>query len=113
MIASLTVDDGELMTRYFVTRHTGALVWAEQHGYVFDIHLNHLDSSHQFKRGDVVAGTLPVNIVADLCAQGIVYFNLSLQLPAELRGQELTAGQLTQCAARLEQLVVMRPFPYG
>ena len=97
------------MTRYFITRHTGALAWAAQQGYTFDVHLSHLDPTHRFEHGDVVAGTLPVNIVADLCAQGVVYLNLSLQLPADLRGQELTVAQLQQCDARLEQLVVTRP----
>jgi CRISPR-associated protein Csx16 len=97
------------MTRYFVTRHTGALAWAKQHGYTFDVHVSHLEPTHAFVAGDVVAGTLPVNIVADLCAQGVVYLNLSLQLPVALRGQELTAEQLQQCEARLEQLMVTRP----
>lgn len=109
MMAGPTVDDGEAMTRYFVTRHTGAVAWAERHGHVFDVYLAHLEPTQTFVAGDVVAGVLPVHLVAELCEQGVVYLNLSLNLPVTLRGQELSADQLEQCEARLEQLVVLRP----
>lgn len=94
------------MPRYFVTRHQGAVQWSADQGYVFDHYLSHLDEDHRFAQGDVVAGILPVHLVAQLCAQGVIYLNLSLDMPAAWRGQELTAAQLTVCAARLERFVV-------
>jgi|JI10StandDraft_1071094.scaffolds.fasta_scaffold235926_3 CRISPR-associated protein Csx16 len=94
------------MARYFVTRHQGAVQWAADQGYQFDHYLSHLDESHPLKQGDVVAGILPVHWVAQLCAQGVIYLNLSLDLPPAWRGQELSAAQLTACAARLERFVV-------
>jgi CRISPR-associated protein Csx16 len=39
---------------------------------------------------------------AAVCSQGARYFNLSLDLPADWRGRELSAYELRQCQARLE-----------
>lgn len=94
------------MTRYFITRHQGAVQWSADQGYVFDHYLSHLDPSHPFEQGDVVAGILPVHVVAQLCAQGVIYLNLSLDMPPQWRGQELSAAQLRACHARLERFVV-------
>lgn len=96
------------MSRYFVTRHSGALAWATQQGIVFDQHLTHLTEAVQLQAGDVVAGTLPVNLAADLCARGVIYLHLSLELPESLRGQELSAEQLHACHAKLERFDIQR-----
>ena len=96
------------MTRYFITRHPGALDWARRHGHVFEVHLTHLPEDQVLHAGDVVAGTLPVNLIADLNAQGVDYLHLSLDLPASMRGRELSADELEQCGARLEGFVVRR-----
>ena len=53
--------------------------------------------------GDVVIGTLPVNLVAEVCARGARYLNLSLDLPPEARGRELTADELETFGARVEE----------
>lgn len=90
------------MTTFFVTRHPGAIEWAGQHDINFDQHLTHLDPA-RISAGDTVIGSLPIHLAAEVCARGARYFNLSIDLPAGLRGQELDAATLDQCTARLEE----------
>ena len=96
------------MTRYFITRHPGALDWTRRHGHVFEVHLTHLPEDQVLHAGDVVAGTLPVNKAADLHAAGVAYWHLSLDLPEPMRGRELSADDLEACGARLERFEVVR-----
>lgn len=91
------------MTTYFISRHPGALAWVKQQGVHYDKHLVHLDDAGQINPGDQVIGTLPINQAAAVCARGGRYFHLSLQLPAELRGQELSADTLNRLNATLEE----------
>ena len=93
------------MTTYFVTRHPGALAWAQRHGVQVDRQLAHLDAS-VVEAGDTVIGILPVNLAAQVCARGGRYLNLSLDLPAEARGRELSADELEAYGARLEAYAV-------
>lgn len=95
------------MTKYFISRHKGAKVWAEQQGLKFDVYLPHLDSV-SINQGDIVAGTLPVNLAAKVCEQGGHYWNLSLDLPVSARGRELTADELTLYGAVLEEFMVRK-----
>ena len=84
-----------------VDRPAIAKVWAAEQGLRIDQHLTHLDTAH-IQRGDTVIGTLPVHLAAAVCSQGARFFNLSLDLPAQWRGRELSADELRQCNARLE-----------
>lgn len=93
------------MTTYFVTRHPGAVAWAQRHGVQVDRQLAHLDPA-VVEAGDTVIGTLPINLAAQVCARGARYLNLSLDLPAEARGHELTADELDAFGTRLEAYVV-------
>lgn len=95
------------MTTFFVTRHPGALDWARQQGIAWDEHVIHLDPQ-KVGAGDTVIGSLPVHLAAEVCARGARYLNLSLDLPANLRGRELDAATLTECAARVEEYVVRK-----
>ncbi|WP_210321142.1 CRISPR-associated protein Csx16 [Aquibium microcysteis] len=61
-----------------------------------------------FSAGDVVAGTLAVNVVARLNARGVRYLHLTLDLPPALRGKELTADDMDAAGARLEEYAVRR-----
>lgn len=90
------------MTTWFVSRHTGALEWAARQGLLIDRFATHLDPV-EVKAGDIVIGSLPVNLAAVVCQRGARYLNLSLALPAELRGKELSADQLEKLGARLEE----------
>lgn len=93
------------MTTTFVSRHPGAVEWATRRGLHIDRHVAHLDPS-SVEAGDTVIGTLPVNLAARVCECGARYFNLSLDLPAEARGRELTADELEWYGARLEAFEV-------
>jgi CRISPR-associated protein Csx16 len=54
----------------------------------------------------VVIGTLPVNLVAEVCSRGGRYLHLSLDLTPELRGSELSSEDMRRCGARVEEFVI-------
>lgn len=95
------------MTTYFVTRHPGALEWAARQGLSVDFQLSHLEVA-MIQPGDTVIGILPLNLVAEVCARGARFFNLSLTVPPEARGRELSADELEQFGARVEEYRVER-----
>lgn len=90
------------MTTYFVTRHLGAKQWAKLHRLDVDRWEDHLDTS-AVRAGDTVIGVLPVALVAAVCARGAIFIELVLNMPAALRGQELTHWQLIELGATLKQ----------
>ncbi|WP_019627863.1 CRISPR-associated protein Csx16 [Thioalkalivibrio sp. AKL10] len=87
---------------YFVTRHPGAVEWARRQGLAVDESLAHLNPEI-LQPGDRVLGTLPVHLAAQVCERGARYLHLSLDLPAEARGRELSADELEACGVRLEE----------
>jgi len=99
------------MSVCFVTRHPGARDWAGRRGLAIDRFVQHLDPG-MLRPGDLVIGTLPVNLIAEIQRLGCGYVHLSLELPAELRGRELSAEQLDACGARLRAYEVKElPLP--
>lgn len=90
------------MTTYFISRHPGARDWATAEGLQVDVQIDHLDPS-TIRSGDVVIGTLSINLISEVCALGGRYLHLSLDLTANLRGHELSAEDMRQCNARLEE----------
>ena len=95
------------MTTLFISRHPGALEWAAAEGLAADARLAHLDPE-TIQPGDVVIGTLPIHLAARVCERGGRYLHLSLELPPEQRGRELSAADLRRCGARLEEYRVTR-----
>lgn len=95
------------MTTYFVSRHPGARDWAESNGVHFDVCVPHLDPV-LVQPGDTVAGTLPVHMAGIVCEQGGRYLHLSLELPPEARGRELSMDELFRYGARLEEFLVQK-----
>ncbi|MDP2783983.1 MAG: CRISPR-associated protein Csx16 [Sulfurimicrobium sp.] len=93
------------MTTYFVSRHPGAKEWVRLEGISVDAVVEHLDVS-AIQSGDTVIGSLPVNLAAEVCAMGARYLHLTLELPFELRGRELTAEDMRRCGARVEDYSV-------
>jgi CRISPR-associated protein Csx16 len=93
------------MTTYLVTRHPGALHWMRAHGPAFDQHLTHLDPT-SVQAGDTVIGTLPIQLAAQVCARGARYLHLTTNIPAQWRGQELSAEQLDEAQAHLQEFFV-------
>lgn len=89
------------MTALFVTRHPGAVDWAARQGIAARM-VAHLDTG-TVGPGDTVMGTLPVHLVAEVCARGARYLHLSLDLPAEARGRDLSADEMVRFGARLTE----------
>jgi CRISPR-associated protein Csx16 len=52
---------------------------------------------------DYVVGILPIQLVAELCAEGIRYYQMIMDVPEEFRGKELSIEQMDQFNARLVQ----------
>lgn len=96
----------------FVTRHAGAREWAERRGINIDEVIEHLPPdkiSEIINPGDLVIGSLPVNLAADICRSGGRYKHLSLNVPPEVRGRELSADDMEQFGATLEEFIVSTP----
>lgn len=96
-----------MSTTWFVSRHPGAVAWAARRGIGVDRRLAHLDVA-MVRPGDTVIGTLPVHLAAEVCARGARYLHLSLDVPPEARGRELTADDMERFGARLEEYEVRR-----
>jgi CRISPR-associated protein Csx16 len=94
------------MATFFVTRHQGARDWASKKGIQAEI-VAHLDSA-SIRKDDVVIGTLPVNLVADVNAKGARYLHLVLELPMEARGRDLTAGEMEKFGAALQEYSALK-----
>lgn len=95
------------MTTYFVSRHPGAIEWARGEALTIDQFVPHLDLA-LVQAGDTVIGSLPVNLAAQVCAVDAAYWHLSLELPAEQRGQELGADALRRLGAKIAPFDVLR-----
>ena len=91
----------------FVSRHPGARDWVSGEGLRVDRFVAQLDPA-EVAPGDVVVGTLPVHLAAAVCRCGARYFHLSLELPLQRRGRELTAEIMRACGARLEEYRIER-----
>ena len=89
------------MKTYFVSRHSGAVEWAARQNLVVDQLVEHLDAS-VIQSGDTVIGILPFNLAAQVCAAGANYLHLVVEVPAELRGRELSADRLEELGAHLQ-----------
>ncbi|RME81516.1 MAG: CRISPR-associated protein Csx16 [Zetaproteobacteria bacterium] len=93
---------------WFVTRHEGAVRWAQEKGIHVDRIVAHLDDAvlEEIQPGDVVIGTLPLHLAAKVCEKGAKYLHLSLDLPPQARGRELTPEEMDRFGARLEAFEV-------
>lgn len=89
------------MTTYFISRHPGTIEWAHRQNLHVDTFMPHLDPA-LVQGGDTVIGSLPINLAAQVCARDAAYWHLSLELPAGLRGQELSADDLERLGAQLQ-----------
>jgi len=93
---------------YLISRHPGALEWLLQHIDQPAVHLEHLDDAAMIAPGDTVVGTLPVNLVADICRRGARYLHLQINIPRPLRGQELSARQIYELGGVLVEYAAHR-----
>lgn len=94
---------------YLVSRHPGAIDWLHSRLGRACVQLSHLASLDGLGPGDTVVGTLPVQLIAQLGERGVRYLHLQISLPPALRGQELSAAQLTALGASLVEYVAYTP----
>lgn len=94
------------MTAYFVTRHPGALEWAQKQGIAAEP-VSHLDPAI-IKPLDLVLGTLPVHVAGEICTRGGRYFHLTMSIPEEARGRELSSEEMERFGAKLEEFKICR-----
>ena len=93
------------MTTYAITRHPAAIAWLQQQGVSVDEKLTHLTDRQiaVLQPGDRVVGTLPVQMIAKVCAKGAEYWHLTLNLTPELRAKgELDLADMNAAETRLE-----------
>lgn len=83
------------MAVYFISRHQGAIDWVKTQDLKIDHFVTHLDVN-DIQEGDIVIGTLPIHLAAEVCAKGAKFYFLSINVNPEQRGQELSASQLQQ-----------------
>jgi putative CRISPR-associated protein (TIGR02620 family) len=93
------------MTLTLLSRHPGAIAWARSRLQELGLggepqvrsHLN----DDELDAGDVVCGVLPLGLAAKLSARGVRVLAIDVALPEELRGVELSDGQLRELGAQL------------
>lgn len=95
------------MAVWFISRHQGAIDWVKQQSIHIDHFVSHLDTQ-AINANDIVIGTLPVNLAAQVCQQGARFYFLSANLTADQRGTELSAEQLTQQGCSLQPFFVQK-----
>ena len=90
---------------YLISRHAGAINWLEARGFENPILLNHATQNFidSLTESDMVFGTLPIHLAEAVCHQGARFFNLTLDVPAEYRGKELTCELMEEFDARLTE----------
>lgn len=88
------------MTTFFISRHLGAIQWIRQQGIQVEHFVSHLNLE-SISTGDIVIGTLPLQLAYAVQFRGARYLHLSVEVPNEWRGKELTADQLIEFGAML------------
>ncbi|WP_274584124.1 CRISPR-associated protein Csx16 [Neisseria leonii] len=91
---------------YFVSRHAGARAWVEQQTqWQVDCFISHLDPQC-IRRGDVVLGTLPLHLAAEVCARGGIFYFLTLPQEEAGRGSEYSAEEMAEMGCSLRRFEV-------
>jgi len=95
------------MAIWFVGRHPGAQEWIQEKGFKIDHTVPHLSLS-DIQTGDIILGTLPIHLAAQVCEKQAEYWHLSVDLLPEQRGKELSAQELDKSNARLERYLIQK-----
>lgn len=96
------------MTTWLVTRHAGALEWAQRRGIIGEADKVVASlAARDVRRGDVVIGTLPVHLAAEVCANGARYLHIAMDVPPEQYGKELSPDDMDACGADCRPFIVL------
>jgi len=93
------------MAVWFVSRHQGAIDWIATQDIAIDHFVAHLDLC-QIQPNDIVIGTLPIHLAADVCAKGADFYFLSVNVKFDQRGTELTCEQLIEQGCSLQSFYI-------
>lgn len=90
---------------YLISRHQGAVQWLDEKGFDDPVLITHASPEFlaSLTESDFVFGTLPIHLACEVCGKGARFFNLVMDVPAEFRGQELTAEKMDEFGARLTE----------
>lgn len=91
-------------TTYLVSRHAAAIDWIKEQVPVDKV-IAHLDID-LIDPNDIIIGTLPIHVAAQVCARHARYIHLSIDVPPEWRGKELNRADFLQCWPRLESYFI-------
>lgn len=93
------------MTRWFVSRHPGAVEWIRSTGVKVDEFRDHLNIE-DIEMGDIVMGVLPMSVAAAVCAKGARFIGMEISQSREMRGKELQVQDLKDLNCRLQEFFV-------
>lgn len=96
------------MRTFFVSRHRGAMKWLQRQVNATEVvELDEIDDLSRFRASDRVFGVLPLEVAAALCDRGVAVHAISVRVPRDWRGRELSVRELALLGARLVRYTVI------
>lgn len=95
------------MSVWFISRHQGAIDWIKKQDICIDYFVTHVDVD-MIQEQDIVIGTLPIHIAAQVCAKGARFYFLSVNVHSYQRGKELSVEELIQQGCKLEEFSIKK-----
>ena len=91
---------------WIVTRHTGAYQWVKEETELGQNTFENFTKVKTFdptviQDGDTVVGILPMHLACSVCSAGGRYFAITMDVPKNKRGSDLTVGQMKKFGAKL------------
>lgn len=91
-----------------VTRHSGAVDWLIRKGVSGEVFTDLTPEVRaRLQSGDLVVGSLPVHLVADLNRRGVGYAAIVMDVGPSRRGRQLSADDMTSLGASLRRFRVV------
>ena len=89
----------------FVSRHPGAKEWIHQKDGFEEVEVVKHFIPRKHRHIDVI-GNLPVHLASQVCDSGNRYYHLSIAIPSEVRGKELSSTEMQKYGAKLVEFKV-------
>jgi len=84
-----------------VSRHEGTIKLLKKHFPDAEV-IDHLNDVSEIPKGSLVIGNLPLPMIEEILKRGSRFVIVSLNIPRELRGKELTEEELKKFAEFIE-----------